>query len=92
MSNDLISRKELIEKLEEWCGDQRYLIPEDVRKIIQNLPTVFDKEKVIGQFKNASYWLSLQTPDDDGYIDDYCDSEVIDLDVAIEIVEKGGIK
>ena len=47
MSNDLISRKALIEKLDEWCGSQTYLISEEVWKIIKNFPKAFDKEKVI---------------------------------------------
>ena len=44
MKNDLISKKELIEALENWCGKQRYLIPEEVWNIIQAAPVVDDKE------------------------------------------------
>ena len=44
MKNDLISKKELIEALENWCGKQRYLIPEEVWEIIQAAPVVDDKE------------------------------------------------
>jgi hypothetical protein len=55
-------------------------------------PTVFDKEKVIEQLQEASYCESSDIYDDDGYKHDYYDSEVIDLDKAIEIVEKGGIE
>ena len=47
MSNDLINRKVLIEKLDEWCGSQTYLISEEVWKIIKNFPKAFDKENVI---------------------------------------------
>lgn len=52
MSDDLISRKALIEKLEEWCGNQKYLIPEEVIVIIQNTPTAFDKEKVMAKLRS----------------------------------------
>ena len=45
MKNDLISKKELIEALENWCGKQRYLIPEEVWEIIQAAPVFDDKEK-----------------------------------------------
>ncbi len=37
-SGDLISRKMLIEKLQNFCGTQRYLIPETVWNIIENVP------------------------------------------------------
>ena len=83
MSNDLISRKELIEKLEEWCGDQRYLIPEDVRKIIQNLPTAFDKEKVIEELR-SEIELCVTHPLYPG--------RYIRKDRAVGTVEKGGIE
>lgn len=84
MSNDLISRKELIEKLEEWCGDQRYLIPEDVRKIIQNLPTAFDKEKVIEELIAGRFVYTGEN------IIGECTN--IGINKAIGIVEKGGIE
>ena len=81
--DDLISRKALIEGRVE----------NDPVVIAANCaPTVFDKEKVIEQLQEASYWESADIYDDDGYKDDYYDSEVIDLDKAIEIVEKGGIE
>ena len=40
----LIDKKALIEALENWCGKQRYLIPEEVWDIIQAAPVVDDKE------------------------------------------------
>ena len=44
MKSDLIDKKALIEALENWCGKQRYLIPEEVWDIIQAAPVVDDKE------------------------------------------------
>lgn len=84
MSNDLISRKELTEKLEEWCGDQRYLIPEDVRKIIQDLPTAFDKEKVIEELIADKFIYAGE--------DTTGERKSIEINKAIRIVEKGGIE
>ena len=88
-SDDLISRKALIEKLEKWCGEQRYLIAEEVWTIIENAPTAFDKEKVIEELKtrtNGSFFFS-----------DWCESEelfgrAMGYKNAIKIVEKGGIE
>ena len=88
MRDDLISREAVIEAVDRHTKEDGTL-DDDISVILEEVKTAFDKEKVIGQFKNASYWLSLYAPDDDGYIDDYLDSEVIDLDVAIEIIEKG---
>lgn len=44
--DDLISRSALIEALEKYCGNQRYLIPEQVWDIVNNQPTAYDVEKV----------------------------------------------
>ena len=42
----LIDADALIKKLNEFCGNQRYLIPEQVWKIAEELPTAYDTEKV----------------------------------------------
>lgn len=76
MSDDLISRKALIEKLKKWCGKQRYLIPENVWELIETEPVSFDKEKVIEELEN--YLFEKYCVEGDSRID--------------EIVEKGGIE
>lgn len=63
-----------------------------VLQIIEDQPTAFDKEKVIEELEATTHWESSEPADDDGYIDDYYNNEVIDIDKAIEIVEKGGIE
>ena len=83
MSNDLISRKALLEKLEEWCGSQTYLISEEVWKIIKNSPKAFDKEKVIEELK-GEIELCVTHPLYPG--------RYIKKDRAVEIVEKGRIE
>lgn len=45
MKSDLISKRALIDSLENWCGKQRYLIPEEVWDIIQAAPVVDDDDK-----------------------------------------------
>lgn len=82
MSDDLISRKALIEKLDEWCGSQTYLISEEVWKIIKNFPKAFDKYKAIEELQEAE-----QSCDE---ANDICGAEAIEY--AIGIVEKGGIE
>ena len=87
MSDDLISRKALIENLM-----QEIPLAENVhifRDIIENQPTAFDKEKVIEELKtrtNGSFFFS-----------DWCESEelfgrAMGYKNAIKIVEKGGIE
>lgn len=38
MSSDLISKKALLEEIEKYCGNQRYLIPENIWTMIENFP------------------------------------------------------
>ena len=45
--SDLISRSELIKELNKYCGNQRYLVSENIREIINNQPTTYDVEKVV---------------------------------------------
>lgn len=39
-NNDTISKKALLGKLNEFCGKQRYLIPEEVWKIVEEMPAI----------------------------------------------------
>lgn len=92
MSDDLISRKALLEKLEEWCGSQTYLISEEVWKIIKNFPKAFDKEKVIEKLKDQyNYSRKVRSKNDNDYFE-YWDGRTDSYKDAIEIVEKGGIE
>lgn len=88
MSNDLISRKALIEKLDEWCGSQTYLISEEVWKIIKNFPKAFDKEKVIDELKRMEEESCKEWNE---YGDAASLGKVITFAETIEIVEKGGL-
>ena len=104
MSDDLISRKALLEEI-----DLNFIIPilkinmrEEhkavlkIREIIMNMPTAFDKEKVIEELKSwekASHDAGIQSTYAEldnkasGY---YQESRAYHR--AIEIVEKGGIE
>ena len=42
--SDLISRSELIKELNKYCGNQRYLVSENIREIINNQPTAYIKD------------------------------------------------
>ena len=86
MSDDLISRKALIENLM-----QEIPLAENVhifRDIIENQPTAFDKEKVIEQIKVLSTGIILNA----NICDDYAEGYVRAAKDIIEIVEKGGIE
>ena len=81
MSDDLISRKALIENLM-----QEIPLAENVhifRDIIENQPTAFDKEKMIEELK-GEIELCVTHPLYPG--------RYIKKDRAVEIVEKGGIE
>ena len=86
MSDDLISRKALIENLM-----QEIPLAENVhifRDIIENQPTAFDKEKVIEQIKVLSTGIILNA----NICDDYAEGYVRAAKDIIEIVEKGGVE
>ena len=84
MSNDLISRKAVLDILtEERVRNSILAAPTFVELLVQRIkkvPTAFDKEKVINDLLNASICPS---PDEDSFVE---------LEEAIEIVEKGGIE
>ena len=96
MSDDLISRKALLEVI-----DISFIIPIlkmnlrpeheavlKIREIIMKMPTAFDKEKVIEQIKVLSTGIILNT----NICDDYAEGYVRAAKDIIEIVEKGGIE
>ena len=83
MSDDLISRKSLIENLNKFAPEHYTALVND---LIMKEPTAFDMEKVIEELRKHShnYYPS---------IDHYCLSKkAVDLKTAIEIAEKGGIE
>ena len=101
MSNDLISRKEAVELvIAEYDRFQanggsysgRHEL-DRVIKMLQNMPTVFDKEKVIEELRQeAMYELGIPEKkfnSDEGEYSSYCS---ISFSQAKRIVEKGGIE
>ena len=91
MSDDLISRKDVITIIENMIFEvgkdlsKSYLL-QDAKERIRRLNTAFNKEKAIEELRKHShnYYPS---------IDHYCLSKkAVDLKTAIEIAEKGGIE
>ena len=79
MSNDLISRKALIENLNKFAPEHYTALVND---LIMKQPTAFDREKVIEELQEAGQSCNEAN--------DNCDEEAIEY--AIDIVEKGGIE
>lgn len=84
MSDDLISRKAAVElviaeydrfQVNGGSHSGRYEL-DKVIKMLQNMPTTFNKEKVIDEIRNVPH----------GYYNAETENEII------EIVEKGGIE
>ena len=96
MSDDLISRKEVIDILENMIFEvgkdlsKSYLL-QDARERIIRLNAAFDKEKVIEELKSAIGDIHYT---EDGSFNGKCieDFEFIQAKTALEIVEKGGIE
>ena len=88
--SDLISRSELIKELNKYCGNQRYLVSENIREIINNQPTAYYVDKVVKELqKNASrYTKKYTTPYGNN---GYKDTKAISIRKAIEIVKQGGV-
>lgn len=94
MSDDLISRKDLITEMEINIGN---IYNPDIIKgmkfaieLIKSRPTAFNKKKVIGELKSAIGDIHYT---EDGSFNGRCieDFEFIQAKTALEIVEKGGI-
>lgn len=95
MSNDLISRKAVLEILYD-ISDRNYgsLFGHGINKacdVIEHAETAFDKEKVIEELKSAIGDIHYT---EDGSFNGKCieDFEFIQAKTALEIVEKGGIE
>ena len=93
MSNDLISRKALIEKLNRFAPEHYSALVND---LIVKQPTAFDKEKVIEELKSwekASYNTGIARAYsglDRKASECYQESRAYHR--AVEIIEKGGIE
>ena len=81
MSDDLISRKSLIENLNKFAPEHYAALVND---LIMKEPTDYDKEKVIEELISGKFIY-----EGDNIIGEYTS---IGIDKAIEIVEKGGIE
>ena len=85
--SDLISRSELIKELNKYCGNQRYLVPENIREIINNQPIAYSVEKVVEKLEEIRAKKTCNK--------EKCDTKEICricvVDDAIEIVKQGGV-
>ena len=84
--SDLISRSELIKELNKYCGNQRYLVSENIREIINNQPTTYDIGKVVEELKEWTFNADINIGD--GTIMNH---NLIESKNAIEIVKQGGV-
>lgn len=86
MSNDLISRKELLEELKEILNEPHntmFLMGIGAAiSIIEHRETAFDEEKVIDKLRTLPELEVKQYP---------LHGKYIKKNIAIEIVEKGGV-
>lgn len=85
MSDDLISRKSLIENLNK-CAPEHYTAL--VNDLIMKEQTAFDKEKVINEIHISSAGMVVNMNVSSSYAEGYIDAA---KDI-IEIIEKGGIE
>lgn len=77
MSDDLISRKSLIENLNKFAPEHYNTFIND---LIAKEPTAFDKEKVIEELRNPDNYTIV------------VGKHFTTVDRSVEIVEKGGIE
>ena len=90
--SDLISRSELIKELNKYCGNQRYLVSENIREIINNQPTTYDVEKVVGELEQKKEEVQRMRNTCVALSDlEVCDIENVIYERAIEIVKQGGV-
>lgn len=90
MSDDLISRRALLEAIDisfiipilEINMREKHKAVLKIREIIVNMPTAFNKEKVIKKLEEAGQECNEAN--------DICGAEAIDY--AIGVVEEGGVE
>lgn len=83
MSDDLISRKAVIEAVDRHTRDDGTL-DDDISVILEEVETAFDKERVIDELIASRFVYAGE--------DVIGESTNIRIDKAIKIVEKGGIQ
>ena len=97
MSDDLISRNALLQRIEAAKGESKSIMEQfffdGVMAIIDTQETAFDKEKVIEKIKNQlelseTYDYESDNPTDSAYYK----GRALGHEIDIEIVEKGGIE
>ena len=87
--SDLISRSELIKELNKYCGNQRYLVSENIREIINNQPNAYSVYKVVEELESFAKlaedrWTNGTSKH--AYQEHKCWVK------AIEIVNQGGVE
>ena len=88
--SDLISRSKLIKELNKYCGNQRYLVSENIREIINNQPTAYDVDKVVEELEEAKCNVPVNRLLDDIIKENPKElGQLIAYDKAIEIVKHG---
>ena len=87
MSDDLINRKAVIKAVDRHTKDDGTL-DDDISMILEEIKTVFDKEKVINEIHISSAGMAVNMNVSSSYAEGYIDAA---KDI-IEIVEKGGIE
>lgn len=97
MSDDLISRKEVVKAVDRHTRDDGTL-DDDISVILEEIKTAFDKEKVIKELKTRRDWHDInEQPKNPRDTWEVCDirerkGKWLAYNEAIEIVEKGGIE
>ena len=90
--SDLISRSELIKELNKYCGNQRYLVSENIREIINNQPNAYSVDKVVKKLEKKKEEVQRMRNTCVALSDlEVCDIENVTYERAIEIVKRGGV-
>ena len=88
--SDLISRSELIKELNKYCGNQRYLVSENIREIINKRPNADSGEKVGEELEQKKEEGQRMRNTCVALSDlEVCDIENVTYERAIEIVKQG---
>ena len=91
--SDLISRSELIKELNKYCGNQRYLVSENIREIINNQPNAYSVDKVVKKLEKKKEEVQRMRNTCVALSDlEVCDIENVTYERAIEIVNQGGVE
>lgn len=89
MSDDLISRKALLEKAKDY-----FISPDGALRLIESQPTAYDVDKVVGKLEERKKYLlkDFVLEEKAEEVKERTMARINEIDGLIEIIKSGGVE